>query len=204
MAKHRTTHLTIVLDRSGSMDSVRDDAIGGFNAFLEQQRKLPGAASLTLVQFDHEYEVVHAGRDVDDVPPLTRDTFLPRGNTALYDAVGRAIAETDERVGGEKEPHVVVGILTDGHENASKELDYKKLQKLIKKKTAAGWEFLFLAANMDAVQAAEHIGISAASAVSFDADAAGTRAAFGAMSERIAESRRTRDSESKSSPKKIH
>ncbi|MGO9712554.1 MAG: VWA domain-containing protein, partial [Polyangiaceae bacterium] len=92
MPKNDVTHITVVLDRSGSMSSVAADAVGGFNTFLAQQQKLPGAATMTLVQFDHEYQVVHEALNLRDVVPLTKETFVPRGQTALYDAVGRAVA----------------------------------------------------------------------------------------------------------------
>jgi hypothetical protein len=188
------------------MASVADDTIGGFNTFLAQQQGLPGAATLTLVQFDHEYLVVQRAVTVDKVAPLTRETFVPRGQTALYDAIGRALADTIELVNGvppEKRPRVVVAILTDGAENASRELDHAAVQKLIKERTAAGWEFLFLGANIDVVRAAARIGIGAASAVSFQSTGQGTREAFGVMSERVSASRLSDDPDS-SGPKKIH
>ena len=206
MPEDHATHITVVLDRSGSMASVAADAIGGFNTFVAQQQKLPTAATLTLVQFDHEYVVVHRAVGVGEVAPLTQETFVPRGQTALYDAVGRAVADTTERVGGKpakKRPAVVVAILTDGEENASRELDHTAVQKLIKEKTAAGWEFLFLGANMDVVKAAARIGIGPASAVAFQTSAHGTREAFGVMSERVSASRLS-DVPDSSGPKKIH
>ncbi len=85
------TEIVCILDRSGSMQSMRDDAIGGFNAFLEEQKKLPGAAHLTVVLFDHEYDVLHQGVDIQQVAPLNSDTYVPRGQTALLDAVGRTV-----------------------------------------------------------------------------------------------------------------
>ncbi len=206
MPKNDVTHITVVLDRSGSMSSVAADAVGGFNTFLAQQQKLPGAATMTLVQFDHEYQVVHEALNLRDVVPLTKETFVPRGQTALYDAVGRAVADTTERVGSKpakKRPAVVVAILTDGEENASREFDHTAVQNLIKKKTAAGWEFLFLGANMDVKKAARRIGIPAGSAVAFEASGKGTREAFAVMSEVVSASRRSPESDSSGS-KKIH
>ena len=206
MPDARPTHITVVLDRSGSMSSVADDAIGGFNTFLAQQQKLPGAATLTLVEFDHEYLVVHRAVPVGDVKPLTTETFVPRGQTALYDAVGHAVADTTELVNAfppETRPAVVVAILTDGEENGSREIDHTTVQKLIKEKLAAGWEFLFLGANMDVKRAAARIGIGPASAVPFQATGQGTREAFGRMSEIVSASRRSGGPDS-SGPKKIH
>jgi hypothetical protein len=206
MPEDRATHITVVLDRSGSMSSVAGDAIGGFNTFLAQQQRLPGAATLTLVQFDHEYQVALRAVPVGDVKPLTIETFVPRGQTALYDAVGHAVADTTELVNAmppEKRPAVVVAILTDGEENASREIDHPTVQKLIKEKTAAGWEFVFLGANMDVKKAAARMGIGPASAIAFQATGQGTREAFGRMSEIVSASRRSGGPES-SGPKKIH
>jgi hypothetical protein len=103
MSNAELTHITIILDRSGSMASVRDDAIGGFNTCVGEQKKLPGSATLTLVQFDGEYDVVHRAVKLEAVPLMTTDTFVPRGQTALYDAIGRAVAETTEYVRGLEE-----------------------------------------------------------------------------------------------------
>jgi hypothetical protein len=209
MTKNDLTHIVVVLDRSGSMASVRTDTIGGFNTFLEQQQKLPGTATMTLIQFDHEYLVVHKAMNVRGLAPLTEETYVPRGQTALYDALGRAVAEATEFVNAmpaEKRPGVVVAILTDGAENASREFTHTAVQTLIKERTAAGWEFLFLGANIDVVQEAARIGIGAASAVAFKSSGEGTRGAFGAMSKRVSSSRRSRSSDGSdpSGPKKIH
>lgn len=206
MPDTRATHITVILDRSGSMSSVAADAIGGFNTFLAQQQKLPGAATMTLVQFDHEYQIVHAATNIHDVPVLTPETFVPRGQTALYDAVGRAVADTTVRINALPAadwPTVVVAILTDGEENGSRELDHTTVQNLIKEKTAAGWEFLFLGANMDVKKAAGRIGIPAASAIAFHPSGHGTREAFAVMSEVVSASRRPPPPDS-SGPNKIH
>ena len=92
------TDITIVLDRSGSMAAVADDTIGGFNQFLLDQKRAPGDGVLTLVQFDNEYEFVHTARPLAEVPPLSPATFVPRGSTALLDAINRAMGETHERI----------------------------------------------------------------------------------------------------------
>jgi hypothetical protein len=98
MPNPELTHITLILDRSGSMSSILDQAIDGFNTCITEQRGLPGAATLTLVQFDDEVELVHRAVDLPTVPPLTPETFVPRGPTALYDAIGRAVADTMEHV----------------------------------------------------------------------------------------------------------
>jgi hypothetical protein len=207
MPNAELTHITIVLDRSGSMDSVRDDAIGGFNTCVGEQKKLPGAATLTLVQFDHAYEVTHRAVNLEAVPVMTTETFVPRGRTALYDAIGRAVAETAEYVQGLAEDarpaKVVVAILTDGRENASRELDHEQIQKLLKERTAAGWDFWFLGANLDVARTARAIGVDADKAFAFESSPRGTRGAFSRMSDGISSSRSRRDP-SDSGPKKVH
>jgi hypothetical protein len=132
------THITVILDRSGSMDSIRDDTIGGVNDFLEKQKMVPGEATLTLVQFDSgdPYEVVRVFMAIGDVPPLDRKTYVPRGGTPLLDAVDRGINDIDYSVGklqaGERPETVVVAVVTDGQENSSEEFTKKQVEKMIK------------------------------------------------------------------------
>lgn len=160
MSKEATDILCIV-DRSGSMSTIKDDAIGGFNSFLERQKKEPGDAHMTLVQFDNEYEEVFVGKNVSDVPPYTKDTYVPRGTTALFDAVGKAITSLNERrmkTSEEERPdRVICVILTDGHENSSREYNEPAVKKLIEEKKKMKWEFIFVAAGMDQC-VAENIG----------------------------------------------
>ena len=123
-----------VLDRSGSMKDMELEARNGFNAFLESQQKLPGEARLTLVLFDHEYIVAHDGVPIKDVPSLDEHTYVPRGTTALLDAIGRTINTIGERLDKTPEPEqpgkVIVAILTDGLENASQEFKRKEIFKM--------------------------------------------------------------------------
>ncbi len=168
------------------MAPLRDDAIGGFNTFLEAQKAVPGEARLTLVLFDHEVETPHARTRLAGVPPLTAETFVPRGSTALYDAVGDALYRLHSRIAEtpvhERPERVVVAILTDGHENASTRFSRTQLADAIAARRAEGWDFTFLAANQDAMLAAEAIGIAHEDAFSFDATGAGTQRAMAVMS----------------------
>ncbi len=155
------TDVTLVIDRSGSMQAIRDDAEGGVNAFLQEQAKQPGEALLTLVQFDTEYEFVHRGMPIKDVPPYK---LVPRGNTALLDAVGRAINETGERLGKmaeENRPGLVVFVITtDGQENSSKEFTKAQIKEMVERQQSQyKWQFTFLGANQDAFAEAGGIGI---------------------------------------------
>ncbi|MHC5541508.1 vWA domain-containing protein, partial [Singulisphaera rosea] len=181
--KANATDITLVLDRSGSMDPIADDTIGGVNAFVAEQKKLPGEASYTLVQFDHEYFQVFGGIPLGDVPPLTRETFVPRGTTALLDAIGRAIVETGLRLSAKPEPErpsiVIFVIMTDGQENASQEYTADRINGMIThQREVYSWQFIFLGANQDALQTGGALGVHNGTALSCAANGAGTRAAY--------------------------
>lgn len=188
--KTNHTDITIVLDRSGSMASVAPDTIGGFNRFLDDQQKAPGTAAITLHQFDHEFETVLDAKPIGEAKPLDGTTFVPRGNTALMDAIGRAITGTVSRL--EKTPDadrpekVVFVIVTDGQENASREFNHAKVHEMIThQKEKYQWEFVFLGANQDAIKAAGNIGIQAANAMTYAHNKAGTVAAFASTSNNL-------------------
>lgn len=148
-----------LLDRSGSMDRFCDDTIGGFNTFVNSQKELGG--TMSLVQFDHEYNVSYTDTPIDDVKPLTRETFVPRGSTALLDAIGRVIKDFTD-------PLPTVIILTDGHENSSKKYTKSHIKDLIDQKTKDGWTFMYLGANQDAFAEADSIGISSNNTFQYD------------------------------------
>lgn len=187
MSRHDYADLTIVLDRSGSMSYVKTDTIGGFNQFLADQKAAPGHATLTLCQFDHEFEVVHGGKAVKDVPALDDTTFVPRGNTALLDAVGRAINETGARLAAmadhDRPGKVIFVILTDGQENASHEYDRAKVFEMIThQREVYGWEFVFLGANQDAIKTGAALGVKTANSMTYAANSVGTQEAFASTS----------------------
>jgi uncharacterized protein YegL len=176
-----------VLDRSGSMNAMKVEAIGGINAFLESQKKLPGEARLTLVLFDHEYIVAHDGVPINEVPPLDNHSYVPRGTTALLDAIGRTINTIGERLNKTPEPDrpgkVILAILTDGLENASQEFKRKEIFKMIKhQRKLYSWEFVFLAAKQDAISTGARMGIPIANAVTFSEAPGGVALAFDAVS----------------------
>ncbi len=181
--KQNHTDITIVLDRSGSMQSVASDTIGGFNTFLAAQRKAPGTASITLHQFDHEFETPIKAQDVQYAPELNAVTFVPRGNTALLDAIGRAVVDTASRMEAaspdQRAEKVVVVIITDGHENASREYTKAKVLEMIShQREKYSWEFVFLGANQDAIGTGSGLGISAANSMTYAANSVGTTKAF--------------------------
>jgi len=163
------TDITLVVDRSGSMEHIREDAAGGVNSFIRQQAKEPGEALLTLVQFDTEYEFLHKGVPIQNVPDYD---LVPRGATALLDAVGRAINETGERLAKMAEadrPGLVIFVVTtDGHENSSKEFDKSQIKTMIERQqNDYDWHFTFLGASQDAFSEARSMGIAAAGAANY-------------------------------------
>ncbi len=184
--KNQHTDITIVLDRSGSMASVASDTIGGFNRFLEDQQKAPGTANISLHQFDHEYKTVLNGVDVKSAPNLSSSSFVPRGSTALTDAIGRSIVDTGARIDrlndADKPEKVVFVIITDGQENASKEYNQAKVHEMIThQRDKYAWEFVFLGANQDAIKAATNMGITRGAAMTYASNSVGTTAAFAAV-----------------------
>ena len=165
------THIAVVLDRSGSMASCADDTVGGFNTFVDEQKKGVGAATFTLAQFDNIYEIVHNGIDIKTVPPIE---FLPRGGTALLDAIGKTIAITGEwlraKPEAERPERVVFVILTDGEENASTEYKRPQIMDMIQhQESAYNWQFVFLAANQDAIAAGGTMGVQASASLTYNA-----------------------------------
>jgi hypothetical protein len=150
-----------LLDRSGSMESCWDDTIGGFNAFLSEQKADGG--TLTLIQFDHEYNMAYERVKIDEVTALTRETYTPRGSTALLDAIGRLIKDWKVT----SNPSVV--ILTDGQENSSHKFTKVHIKDLIEQKTKDGWTFAYLGANQDAFAEAGSIGIAPGCTMNYDA-----------------------------------
>jgi len=156
------TDITMVIDRSGSMQSIKTDAEGGINSFIEQQKLEPSEALLTLVQFDTEYEFVHSGTPIKQIPAFT---LVPRGSTALLDAVGRAINETGARLAAmtdaDRPGLVVFVIVTDGEENSSHEFKRDKIREMIEhQQSVYKWQFTFLAANQDAFAEGASMGIA--------------------------------------------
>ncbi len=181
--------VTVVLDRSGSMAACLTDAEGGVNTFIEEQKKHPGECAFSLVEFDTEYNFVHKATPVAEVG---RYTLVPRGSTALLDAVGRAINETGERLAALKEEDrpslVVFVIVTDGQENASKEFNRAQIKEMIERQQKDyNWQFTFLGANQDAFAEAGSLGIASQSVGLYHRDKTGV--AFVAASSNVSRMR---------------
>ena len=188
--KKNLTELVFILDRSGSMSGLEADTIGGFNSMIEKQRKEDGEALVSTVLFDNESEVVHDRVDIRSIRPMTDRDYTVRGCTALLDATGGAIhhiGNVHKYAREEDVPeHTLFVITTDGMENASRRYTADKVRQMIERQKAKyGWEFLFLGANIDAVETARHFGIGADRAVNYHADRAGTQLNYEVLSDAI-------------------
>ena len=183
--KKNLTEIVFILDRSGSMGGLESDTIGGFNAMIEKQKKEEGEALVSTILFDDRTEVIHDRIPLEKIEPMTDKQYWVRGCTALIDAIGGAIhhvSEVHRYIRDEDVPeHTVFIITTDGMENASRKYTSDEVKKLISQKKELGWEFLFLGANIDAVETAKHFGISEDRAVTFKSDRKGTRMNYAAM-----------------------
>lgn len=184
------TDISIVLDRSGSMESIRRDTIGSYNAFLNDQKTVSGEATITLAQFNDAYEVVHHAIPLADAPDLTLQNYVPSGSTALLDAIGRTIDETGGRLAAmpeaDRPENVVFVILTDGEENSSRHYSPERINDMIRHQSEVyRWQFVFLGANQDAIMTAGRLGIGAAQAMTFAASPAGAQAALGSVSKHL-------------------
>lgn len=190
----KLTEIIVVLDRSGSMEAIKAETIEGFNTFLAHQKSVEGEAKISMVQFDHEYEVICLNKNISAVPYLSLVTYQPRGTTALLDAIGKTIHETKDRVSATKETkattQVVFVIITDGHENSSSLFNRSQIFKLIRDfESKENWQFVFLGANQDAIEEASYLGIQANRSMTFVADKEGTKNMFFDMSINIQELR---------------
>jgi len=189
--KKDLTELVFILDKSGSMSGLEADTIGGFNSMLAKQQALEGECRITTVLFDNNYELLHDRVDIRAVSPITEKEYQVGGMTALLDAIGRTIHKianvqkhTAEDYRAEK---VMFVIITDGEENSSKEYTADMVKALIERqKRKYGWEFIFLGANIDAVQTASRIGITPDRAIDYLADSKGTELNFKVMASAVA------------------
>ena len=181
-----TMEIVFILDRSGSMAGLEQDTIGGFNSLIEKQKQRTSRARVSLILFDNRTEVILDRVPIEDVGCLSEEEYNVRGSTALLDAVGRSvwhIARVHQKMNVENRPEKTLFIITtDGMENSSVEYSLDQVKQLIERqKERDHWEFLFLGANIDAVQTAGSMGIGASRAVNFHADKPGMRKNFGIL-----------------------
>jgi uncharacterized protein YegL len=185
------TLICLILDRSGSMGGREDDVIGGVNSFIAEQKKLPHPALISFVRFDSEaIERFRPVADLQACQPLTRDEFQPRGGTPLLDAVGVTIAKLDEDWQAAQPDRAIVVIVTDGHENASREYRKARVRKMIEERQASGrWSFLYFGANVDAFAEAGELGILGANSASYTSSRRGTGSLYSSLSRNVGEMR---------------
>ena len=184
------TEIIFILDRSGSMSGLERDTIGGYNSLITKQKKEEGEAIISTVLFDDKVEVLHDRVNLDNIKPMTEEEYYVRGCTALLDAVGGAIhhiGNVHKYARPEDVPEKTLFIITtDGMENASRRYSYDKVKHMIERQKAKfGWEFLFLGANIDAIEVAGRFGIRPERAVNYNCDSAGTAVNYRALSKAV-------------------
>lgn len=193
--KNGITELVFIIDRSGSMAGLETDTIGGFNSMIEQQKELDGKVYVSTVLFSNYSKVIHDRADLHEIQPMTSKDYRVSGSTALLDAIGGAIhhiGNVHKYARPEDVPEKTMFIITtDGMENASREYSSEKVKQMIRRQEERyGWEFLFVAANIDAVETAEHIGIRRERAANYRHDSNGTEMLYCAMSATVANYRK--------------
>ena len=188
--KNNVTEIVFILDKSGSMAGLESDTIGGFNSMIEKQKKQEGLCFVSTVLFDNESKVLHDRVKLTDIPKMTDRDYTVRGCTALIDAIGGAIhhiGNIHKYARPEDVPeHTMFVITTDGQENASHRYTSEEVKKMIEyRREKYGWEFLFIGANIDAVETAARYGIGADRAVNYNADGEGTHILYETVSKAV-------------------
>lgn len=192
----KLTEIICIVDKSGSMESIRSDAAGAFNAFIRDQKKVKGDAKLTLILFNHNYWMVTNAGSLDAIPALNEATYIPEGNTALNDAIGKTLINVGERLSNTPEDQrpskVIVVILTDGKENHSHLYSTSQIKEMIKhQQEKYSWDFIYLSASPDAFADAKAYGIHEHLTANFAHDAAGIRSAYASISCAVEQGRTT-------------
>ena len=196
--KKGLTELVFILDKSGSMGGLERDTIGGYNSMLEKQKAVPGECLITTVLFDNDYELLHDRIDIRAVSPITEKEYSVGGSTALLDAIGMTIHKIDNAQRHTADDYraekVMSVIITDGEENSSREYSAEKVKAQIQRqKEKYGWEFIFLGANIDAVETAGRFGIAPDRAQNYHADSQGVELNFCVMSDAVATFRKCKE-----------
>ena len=195
------THISVVLDKSGSMSSCVNDTIGGFNQFLKTQGELEGKATITLAQFNDHYDLVMDMKPLSGAENLDSYSYVPAGNTALLDAIGRTINSVEgkiEDMAKKSRPEkVIFVIITDGEENSSREFNRDQIMEMINShKEKNKWEFVFIGANQDSIQAGSKIGVRSTSTLNYTQDTKGITTMYCSLSKGMSDYRTRSLSES--------
>ena len=197
-----STHIAVVLDKSGSMSTCLNDTIGGFNQFLKTQKELKGKATITLAQFNDNYELISDMKSLDESEELTINNYIPSGFTALLDAIGKTINDVEAKIKDmpkkSRPEKVIFVIITDGEENRSREFKKDQIMQMINShRDEKKWEFVFIGANQDAIQSGDQIGIVAGSSLNYTQDPQGTRTMYSCLTSSMS-AYRSRDVNDKS------
>lgn len=195
--KKNLTEMVFILDKSGSMYGLEKDTIGGFNSMIDDQKKVDGDAYVTTILFSSSSRILHDRVKIADIKDMTDKDYIVGGNTALIDAVGDAVKHIEnihKYARKEDVPERTVFVITtDGQENSSRKYTSDAVKKLIEEKKKIGWEFLFIGANIDAVETAAHFGIDKNRAVNYHADSVGTGVVYGAISKPLRDFRNSKN-----------
>lgn len=187
--KKNLTELVFIMDRSGSMSGLEKDCVGGFNSMIKKQKKEDGECLVSTVLFNNSDTILHDRVSLKDIRQMKEEDYVPSGCTALIDALGnsiRHISDVHRYIRKEDIPeHTIFIITTDGLENASKKYSSDEVKKMVEQKKEEGWEFIFLAANIDAVETAKKYGINEDRAVNYVSDEAGTMTNFNVLDKTI-------------------
>lgn len=186
--KDNLTEIVAILDRSGSMEHLEKDTIGGYNNFIEKQKEIPGEANVTTVLFDDRYTLLHDRVDIKSVGPITNKEYFARGMTALLDALGKTINNIGSKLDAIKEEDrpskVIVLIITDGEENDSKEFNLTSVKEMIEKQSNVyNWQFLFFGANIDAFKVGSNLGIRSQGISNYSPNGVGLDSVYDAINE---------------------
>lgn len=184
--RQKITEVEFILDQSGSMHKLKKDTIGGYNSFLEKQKKEEGDCLISTTLFSTTSKNILFHQDIHSVKDMTKEDYQPHGCTALLDALGNCILEMENHLKKENDDrNIIFVIITDGLENSSREFNYPTIRKMISAKQEEGWKFLFLASNIDAGEEAMNIGIRKDNSVCFHNDAKGIRTNFNGISKAV-------------------
>lgn len=186
-----STEIICIIDKSGSMNSIKSDAIGGFNEFLKEQKEIDDDTKITLNLFDSKFKNLYKSLPIKESIELNDENYVPSSMTALYDAIGLSIDEAKERFKENTPDRVLVVILTDGEENRSIEYDQKRIFDMIDEQSKNDWEFIFLAANQDAMKTASKLNIKGGNTMNFVPDSEGAREVYTQMSASVKSYRRS-------------
>ena len=182
----KVTEVVFIIDKSGSMHGLEDDTIGGFNSFLDNQRKENENCNISTVLFSSSQKILHSHENISNIKDLTSKDYIASGTTALLDALGDSINNMEEYISDKKDINVMYIIITDGKENSSRRFNYSSIKNMVSAKKELGWKFIFLASNFDAWGEGKELGMSKEDCVDYHNDSIGIRKTYSCVSKAVA------------------